>query len=253
MLFTGKILICRPKAQADKLAQVLSNRGWQPIIFPTVEIQPIDLTQKFIPLSKNRIQQADVILIQSPSVLTYLDQPSVTLLKQSKVIYAMGAGTQEALLAQNIDSCWVASQGAASEQILNQPPITDLPVGSHIILLTGEGGRAVLEPELNKKGLICQRINTYKRAMPTYSQQQINNILLRAPEVILVTSVDILKNLLTIFKGHSHNIKNFPLLVISPRIQYVAQALGWQGEILLADSASSEAIIMALKRHDSIK
>lgn len=250
MLFTGKILICRPKAQADKLAHILvnSNQDWKPIVFPTVEIQPFDLTQKFIPLSKNGVQQADIILIQSPSALTYLDSASLTLLTQSQMIYAMGAGTQEALLTKNIRACWVASQGATSEHILNQPPVTDLPAGSSIILLTGEGGRSVLEPELTKKGFNCERINTYQRGLPVYTQQDINNILTNQPELIIVTSVDILKNLLIIFKNNVNYINSLALLVISPRIKQAAIELGWQGKIFLANSASSEDIVEAIER-----
>ncbi len=249
MLFTNKILICRPLEQAEKLAAVMQMQGFEPIVLPTVDIQPIDAVHKFIPLSKLSIQQADVILIQSTSALAYLDSSGLELLASSKVIYAMGAGTQEALQAKQISSCWVASHGAASEQILSSPPISTLPVNSKILLLTGEGGRSVLQPELTKKGFVCQRINTYKRAMPVYTHQQINNILVQAPEVILVTSVDILKNLLIIFKDNLNNIKNLPLLVISSRIQDAAVELGWQGEILLADSASSEAILKKLKNY----
>lgn len=249
MLFKNKILICRPQEQAQKLANIMQTHDFEPIVFPTVEIQPIDVNQKFIPLLKLSIQQANIILIQSPSVLTYLDSASLALLAASQVIYAMGAGTEEALQAKNISSCWVAHHGAASEQILSTPPISTLPVNSNILLLTGEGGRSVLQPELTDKGFVCERINTYKRAMPTYSQQQINKILDKAPEIILVTSVDILKNLLIIFKDNLNAIKNLPLLVISPRIQNAALELGWQGEILLADSASSEAILKKLKNY----
>lgn len=253
MLFTNKILICRPKEQAEKLAAIMQTQGFEPIVFPTVDIQPIDIIQKFIPLSKLSLQQANIILIQSTSALTYLQSTALDLLASSKVIYAMGAGTQEALQAKGISSCWVAGKGAASEQILSTPPISRLPVNSKILLLTGEGGRSVLEPELTKKGFVCQRINTYKRAMPVYTPQQINNILVQAPEVILVTSVDILKNLLIIFKEYSDNIKNLPLLVISPRIQDAALELGWRGEILLADSASNEAILKKLKEYYAVK
>lgn len=253
MLFTNKILVCRPKEQAEKLAAIMQTQGFEPIVFPTVDIQPIDIIQKFIPLSKLSIQQANIILIQSTSALTYLEPAALDLLASSKVIYAMGAGTQEALQAKHISSCWVAEHGAASEQILSTPPISTLPANSKILLFTGEGGRSVLEPELTKKGFVCQRINTYKRAMPVYTQQQINNVLSQAPDVILVTSVDILKNLLIIFKDNLNNIKNLPLLVISPRIQDAALELGWQGEILLAESASSEAILSRLKHYYAVK
>lgn len=252
MLFTGKILICRPQEQADKLAIIMQAHGLQPIVFPTVDIQPIDVNQKFIPLSKSHIQQADIILIQSASSLVYLDKPSLDLLAQSQVIYAMGSGTQENLLTKNIISRWVASNGFASEQILNQPPITNLLSGSKILLLTGEDGRSVLEPELTKKGFECKRVNTYKRVMPLYTQQQINQVLNLAPEMVLATSVDILKNLLIILQHNNlEKIKNLPLLVISPRIQQAALELGWQGNILLAKSARSEDIISVIKGHNS--
>ena len=253
MLFTNKILSCRPKEQAEKLANIMQAHGFESIVFPTVEIQPIDVIQKFIPLSKIAIQQADIILIQSPSVLTYLDSTSFAMLAASNAIYAMGAGTQEALRGKNIPSRWVAHHGAASEHILSQSPISELPENSKILLLTGEGGRSVLEPELSQKGFMCERINTYKRTIPIYTQQQINNILAQAPDVILVTSVDILKNLLVIFKDNVNNIKNLPLLVISPRIQNAAVELDWQGEILLADSAGSEAILKKLKDYYAVK
>jgi uroporphyrinogen-III synthase len=235
MLFTGKILICRPQAQAEKLAHILQSKGWQPIIFPTVDIQPIDSLNKFIPLSSSWTQQADIILIQSPSVLTYLDHISLKLLQSSQVIYAMGQGTQEALLSQGIKSNWVANQGFASEAILSHPPVIDLKLGSKILILTGEGGRSILEPELTKKGFICKRVNTYKRAMPLYTQQQCEKILSQKPDYIIITSVDILKNLIYIFKDYPEILK-FKIVVISDRIKQAALELGWQGEILVGEA-----------------
>ena len=254
MLYKRRLLICRPKAQGDKLTLSLQALGVQPILFPTMVIEPIEpiepikATQAFMPmhLSLQSIEQANMILVQSPNSIVYLDQTSLMALSKSQVIYAMGAGTQEALLSKNIISHWVGARGFSSESILNHAPVTHLSLGSKILLLTGEGGRAILEPALIQKGFSCERVNTYQRTIPVYTKAERAAILAELPDAILITSVESLKNLLHIFKEDKDKDKDkllcLPLLVISQRIQAEAIALGWQGKISVALSASVEDI-----------
>lgn len=244
MLYKRRLLICRPKAQGDKLTLSLQALGVQPILFPTMVIEPIKATQASMPmrLSLQSIEQANMILVQSPNSIVYLDQTSLMALSKSQVIYAMGAGTQEALLSKNIVSHWVGARGFSSESILNHAPITTLSLGSKILLLTGEGGRAILEPALIQKGFSCERVNTYQRTIPVYTKAERAAILAELPDAILITSVESLKNLLHIFKEDKDKLLCLPLLVISQRIQTEAIALGWQGKISVALSASVEDI-----------
>ena len=83
--------------------------------------------------------------------------------------------------------------------------------------------------------------------MPVYTEQACEAVMAQQPVMAVITSVDILKNLLSIFKYYPL-IHTLSLLVISPRIQQAAISLGWQGKIYVADSASTEDIIAAIER-----
>jgi uroporphyrinogen-III synthase len=242
MLYTRKILICRPLEQAKSLDVYLQAHGYFPLIFPTLDIQAINYV-----LPEIWLQHADLILVQSPSSIKYLAPSNIALLQQNQKIYAMGAGTQEALLKSRISSKWVASAGSDSEAIISHIE-TILAPNSQVLILTGEGGRSVLEPELVNKGFICHRVNTYKRAVPVYTAQEIKIMIDEKPELIIITSVDMLKNLLSIFSEYKNyqTIIKLPILVISNRIKQAARGLGWQGEIFVAASAMQEDILQRI-------
>lgn len=247
MLRASKILICRPQEQADKLALFLQAHHYAPIVFPTIEIQKIE----FI-LSQDFIQKSHVILIQSASSLKYLDAAILSALQQHQYIYAMGKGTEQALLKQGIISKRVGESGWLSEEILVdfdkiKAELKLKNIQRRVLILTGEGGRSVLEPELNHKGWYCKRVNTYKRAAPSYGFGTIQQIKAMPIDLIIITSVDMLKNLLFILKADLL-IKNKRLLVISERIKQAALALGWQGEIYVARSAAHEDLLAKIEK-----
>ncbi len=247
-MLRSKILICRPLEQAKSLGVYLQAHGYCPVIFPTLDIQAINYV-----LPEIWVEQADLILVQSISAIKYLQPNSLALLQKNQNVYAMGPGTHESLLNLGITAKWVAQTGSDSEAIISHIE-TILAPNSQILILTGEGGRSVLKPQLANKGFICHRVNTYKRAVPVYTAQEVKKIRAEQPELIIITSVDMLKNLLSIFSDHNnthdnHNdILKLPLLVISERIKQAALGLGWQGEIFVAATAAQEDILKGIEK-----
>jgi uroporphyrinogen-III synthase len=220
------IVITRPAAQSEQLATLVRERGGNPILFPALEILPLDDLR---PLSEilSRVRQFDVAIFVSSNAVNH----SLPHLRggwpEEVQIAAMGAGTKRSLHAFGIDQIIVPKGGADSEHLLEAPELQDM-TAKRVVIFRGQGGRELLREILVERGARVEYAECYRRATPNTDPATLIELWAKDQlHSITVTSNEALRNLFAIFPpAMQRQLRETALFVPHPRIAAAARELG---------------------------
>ncbi len=235
-----KLLITRPKEQAEKLAEVLSRLEADPIIFPTLIIEPL-LNPKIDELD---FTQVDALIFLSPNAVNY--SVALATINWQNIptrcrVLSMGSGTTEALENFGVRVDYQPRTAGSSETLLKLPELVQV-AGKHIVLIAGIGGRELLVETLQERGAKVQKLAVYRRHGPTCGLPALGGI-----DAIISTSGESLKNLKQVLSDSDQlELMAAPLLIISQRMIHLAKELGFSGPVFVAEGASNAAIVEKL-------
>jgi len=237
-----KVLVTRPTHQSEPLCKLIADEGGEPIRLPVIEIVDIDDKSTLfdcrahlndlhiaIFISVNAVEKTLPILLAEEPLPSHLQ------------LVAVGKRTADTIKAHGL-SVLCSEPPFNSEAVLEMPPLqTAMVQGQKVVIFRGEGGRELLAETLRQRGAMVDYINVYRRIQPPtpawLSERQI--------DIITVTSVEGLKNLLRMLEGQDW-VRHTPLVVMSQRIKAVAEDLGVQVPIFVAPTASDEGLFNAI-------
>ena len=244
-----RVLVTRPKDQAENLARLIESRGGEAIRFPVIEIsEPQD--KHALLASIDRLKDFTLAIFISPNAVN----------RAMKLIHArggwpptlrvacVGRGSACELKNFGIENVIVPAERFDSEALLEMPELQSVK-GKRIVIFRGEGGRELLGDTLLSRGAMIEYAECYRRVRPDFDVAP----LLRRGErgeidIISVTSVDGLHNLFNMVgeAGQRWLIRT-PIVVVSERIAKVCRERGFKTEPRLASAASDEAILSAIQ------
>lgn len=221
-----RVLNTRPHKQGHSLSVAIRELGGTPIELPTLEIKATKCTwlHKLTTLDK-----AEYALFISANAVDYcfqaLEQHGIGWPSQIKAI-GIGHATINALERHGIS---VSAMPALpdSEHLLALPCLQKVQKKT-IFLFKGEGGRTLIEDELNKRQAKLIALSVYKRGMPAINYQFTNSLWRdNAVDIILITSEQSMLNLFKLFSQEAHSwLQSKPYLVISERLAQAAALFG---------------------------
>ena len=189
-----RILITRPRAQADDFAEKLRAAGFEPIYFPVIEIQPIENNVALErALSKlgcydwlvfTSVNAVDVVLPQLPN-------------QSLPQVAAIGPKTAEALKARGITPDFVPAEYVA-ESIL--PGLGELR-GRWVLLPRAEIARKALPEAIFEAGGIPHEISVYK-TLPVEPSLEGLAALRSGVDIVTLTSPSTVHNFISIAGQH---------------------------------------------------
>ena len=241
------ILVTRPAHQAENLCHLIHENNGIPIRFPTIEIESIllDKTQ-----SEYHLNQADFLIFTSANaVRCYCSQLNDAKMKtlKTKSCLAIGKATAQALISNNLSVDLIPEHGYNSEALLD---LTFLKLVSQKngVIIRGENGRDTLANTLTKRGANIIYQDVYKRKIP--DNNNLSDILFLIDQkrlnFITITSGEAIQNLIKMLPISKHDLlKKIPLIVVSERIQTIAENLGFE-YIALAKMPSDDAILKTI-------
>ena len=244
------VLVTRPAGQADSLCRAIEAAGGRAVLFPLIEIQPIDDAATRQQLQDAIARSAGVLFVSRNAVKYALPMLSAGAgVLVGKTVYAVGAGTRQALLDQGLSD--VVSTGAtrASEALLALPALTaDRVGGTHITIVCGEGGRELLAEELQRRGARVHNVALYRRVLPEVTPDEVHALWHdMRPDIMVITSATGLYNLVEITAEADRPVLlQTRLVVMSERIGDVAAALGFTGLPVVATTASDAGLVQAI-------
>lgn len=252
-----KVLLTRPRAQADDFADKLRAAGFESILFPVIEIRPVEDNAALMRAIEHLEKYAWVIFTSvnavpptvSPHFLQKLGEcPTGT---RGVRVAAIGPKTAAALRQHGIEPNFIPEEYVA-EAIL--PGLGDLQ-GKWVLLPRAEIARADLPEAIVKAGGIPHEIIVY-RTLPANVDPDGLNALKNGVDVVTFTSASTVENFIALCKQHRLdplNLPNNPLFAcIGPITEQAAREAGFE-KIVVAKEYTTDGLVSLLVASQIVK
>ncbi len=244
-----KVLITRPRTQANEFAEKLRVAGFEPIFFPVIEIQTTENNSALDgALEKSNcyewvvftsVNAVEVVFGRlSPSLLGRRDRG------EGVRVAAIGPKTAEALRKHDIEPDFIPEE-YVGEAILSG--LGDVK-NKWILLPRAEIARKELPEAISKAGGIVHEIVVY-RTLPAEIDMDGLNALKSGVDVVTFTSASTVENFVTIAQKNQLNplhLPNNPLFAcIGPITEQAAREAGLEN-IVVAKEYTTDGLIEAI-------
>jgi uroporphyrinogen-III synthase len=242
------VLVTRPELQAMPLCRLLESLGATTLRLPAVEIRSLK-DRRALTEHLGVLENFDVIVFTSANAVRF----GVAFLGQKRdlTLAALGPATSRAL---NQAGYRVAIQPDSfdSEGLLMHPRLEHV-TGHRILIITGTGGRDLLQQEFTRRGATVVCADVYERVPATPSAAVLQTVQERFTagelQVITATSLEIGAALLKLapleLRGEFERVH---WLVPGERVATGLRKLGLKAPLLKADSAEDQDLVAALMR-----
>lgn len=247
-----KVLITRPRTQADKFAEKLRSAGFKPIFFPVIEIKSIENNVALERALEKLNSYEWVVFTSVNAVDVVFDEYSVFFLKNNAGVKfaAIGPKTAEALRKYSIEPDFVPEEYVA-EAIL--PGLGDLQ-GKWVLLPRAEIARQVLPEAIANAGGVAHEIIVYQ-TLPAQVDEDGLSALKSSVDVITFTSASTVENFVAVTRQHNLdplNLPNNPLIAcIGPITEQAAKEAGFQN-LVVAKEYTTDGLIEAITNMEKL-
>jgi uroporphyrinogen-III synthase len=257
-----KILITRPRSQADSFADALANAGFEPIFFPVIEIRPFEenialdraieklgcydwvvftsvngVDAFFNVIARERSDQSNPLIGEKIASLSARNDTTPR-------VAAIGPKTAQSLESRGVMPDFVPEEYVA-EAIL--PGLGDLR-GRWVLLPRAEIARKALPEAILEAGGVAHEIAVYQ-TLPAEIDQDGLAALKSGVGAVTFTSPSTVTNFVEIVRRVGLNplslLGNPKIACIGPITQKAAEEAGF-GNIVVAEEYTSEGIVKLL-------
>lgn len=247
-----RVWITRSEPGASAESELLTAYGYDTLKYPLVQVKPLDPWRTLVNGMEVNKLGAEYL---APKVVVALSVHAVNAMHSLGLLesvarsvsntvpwIAVGSATAEALKRRNIPSHVPNLEG--TEGILAMSEVRQLTPGSCVWLISGVGGRELLQRHLqDEQGADVVKFELYERVKCSVDRTMVADC-----DVICFASVGSVESCAENFPGLSELAGLFkrPIVVASPRIGDAARALGFDN-ITVADNAGAQAMLHALQ------
>ncbi len=244
-----RVLVTRPRDQAENLAHLIEARGGEVIRLPVIEITEPRDTQSLLAIIA-RLKDFEMAIFISPNAVNRAMNPILARggLPPALRVACIGRGSTRALKHFGIENVIVPPDRFDSEALLELPELQRV-AGKHIVIFRGEGGRELLGDTLKARGARIEYAECYRRVRPDTDMTPLLHRWARGEiDIVSITSVDGLHNLFDMVgQAGQHWLIRTPIIVASERMAEVCRELGFKTEPRVATAAGDEAILEAIQ------
>ncbi|KRB88983.1 uroporphyrinogen-III synthase [Noviherbaspirillum sp. Root189] len=246
------VVITRPLTQAQPLAERLRAAGRDTLVFPLLEILPLEDESKLIS-SLAGLDAYALVAFVSPNAIDMAFR-HLTTWPEGVSIAVMGEGSRAALEAHGITPATTriispANRLRTDSQTLLETLDIDALRGKRVLIIRGETGRELLADALRAKGVQVEQLAAYRRVAPGLDhtrRRQLSELVHGDAEWIITSSeaLRILLDLVRDLEGASGVVKmqQHRLVVPHVRIAETARSLGFHR---IAETGSGDDQLIA--------
>lgn len=250
-----KVVVTRPMAQARPLAERIASLGLQPVLFPLLEIHPLDDPA---PLRKavGELHEYAMAAFVSPNAIDamFAELPRWP---SNVAIAVVGEGSRAALARHGLDASNTTIFSPLdplktdSETLLQVLDLAALR-GKRVLIVRGQSGRELLADALRSAGIDVTQVAAYRRAAPELDDERRRLLaeLLDAANDWVVTSSEALRNLMAMAEqiGDTDGVAKLQqqhFIVPHVRIADTARTMGFPNVTLTG--SGDEQLLAALQ------
>ena len=155
-----RVLITRARPQADEFAEALRLEGFEPVLFPVIEIQPIE-NNVVLEQALSKLNHYDWVIFTSANAVDIVFNRYSPLIFGQNIdakFAAVGPKTSEALQSRGITPDYVPVDYVAESILLGLGDVS----GKQILLPQAEMARKALANAIVEAGGIPDEISVYK-------------------------------------------------------------------------------------------
>lgn len=243
-----RILVTRPRAQAEYLCDRLAAFGAVPIVFPTIEIAPLEDTTALDRAVRDLAQYQWIIFTSVNGVKAFWERLTAVGagLAPAQHIAAIGPATARALNAHGVTVTLIPDEYIAEAIVENIGAVQ----GQRILLPRADIAREALAVELQKRGAIVDEIAAY-RTLPAAPDPMGLAELQRGVDVITFTSSSTVRNFVALV-GRDSLPPSTRVACIGPITANTARELGLRVDIL-ASEYTMAGLVSALTEYFAAK
>lgn len=238
-----RIVVTRPRAQAAGLYQQLAALGAEPILFPTIEIAPVDDYRALDRALSQLAHYRWLIFTSVNGVAAFWDRwerAGGGSLPTALRVAAIGPATAAALEQRGARPALIPHEYVA-EAILDQIGPVE---GKWILLPRADLAREVLADELGRRGAIVHEIAVY-RTLPAAPDPHGLAELRRGVDALTFTSSSTVRNFVALV---GREISAVCVACIGPITAQTARQLGLPVHVV-ARTYTSAGLVAALAKH----
>ena len=246
---TGKrIVVTRPRAQASALCGKIAALGAEPILFPTIEIAPLDdytaLDRAVAALNNYHW----IIFTSVNGVAAFwkrLEQSNLQSLVSSLRVAAIGPATAQALENHGVRAMFIPDEYVAEAIVEGIGDVRD----KWILLPRADIAREALAVQLANRGAVVHEIAAY-RTLPTAPDPLGLAELRRGVDAITFTSSSTARNFVALV-GQVDNLPHRPTIAcIGPITAQTARDVGLSVDVV-ATEYTTDGLVAVLAAHFS--
>jgi uroporphyrinogen-III synthase len=238
------VLVTRPAGQGDRLCERLSAEGFLPVHQPLLEIE---FKTEPDPLQRQQIMDLDqyqhIIFVSSNAVRCGMEWIEQFWPQLPAGLHWYAVGSASADLLESYGVAVHCPQQMDSEGLLALPPLQDLQ-GHKLLIVKGDGGRAVLKQRLSERGGRVENLSAYRRRQPQLEPDALGQLFIEKQfAAVLLSSGEGLGNMVSLLGPRAADIVAESILVVpGQRVAELAAESGFQ-RIAVAENATDEAMM----------
>lgn len=227
------IVVTRPSAQAGGLAAGVVAAGGAVVLFPLLEISPLE-DDSSLEHGISLLDDAGLAIFISTNAVDF-SVPAILARRGwplSLPVAAVGKGTERQLVAAGFDRVLVPSEQFDSEGLLALPELSAAQIaGKKVLLFKGEGGRDLLATALAQRGATVIPVPCYKRLPPSGDLKQLVDLFVCGRlDAIVVSSSEAMRHLSRLLVDGFHDegrrlLDEVLVVVPHPRIAETASVV----------------------------
>jgi uroporphyrinogen-III synthase len=253
-----KVVITRPRAQADELARAVAALGRTPVVLPLLEISPLD-DQSALAATLARLADYALVAFVSPNAIDAAFE-HVRRWPAQVTLAVLGEGSRAALARHGVSAAGatiVSPPDPAHSDSEHLLATLDLPAfaGRRVLIVRGENGRELMAEAFRAAGALVETVAAYRRGVPALTPELAATLrsLLAQPNDWIITSSEALRGLLDLLQQLDPDqavaqMQHQHLIVPHARIAETARALGL-ARITLTGSGD-ERLLAALQSRE---
>jgi len=220
-----RVVITRPRGQAENLARLVREAGGEPLCIPAIEILPLADAAPFHALAA-RLGSFDLAIFVSRNAV----RSALALLggkpwPAGLQVATVGQGSREELEQRGFAGVLAPAAQSDSEALLALPQLAAVQ-GRRVVIFRGDGGRQRLGDVLAKRGALVEYAACYRRVRPA-ADAALREACNGAIDAVTISSAEGLANFLHMLgEEKTRRMAEIPVFVPHPRVAKEAAGRG---------------------------